>query len=500
PARKRPVVVITRASGAAAAYVDAEELRADLAGLADVAEITGAEASWAFSQAVPDQCQVYGGASRVYPIGDDWTADPYLSPLRFAYGPSDKVKVTRQLISDALSMAARGGLTLGSGTEAPCVVTGEVQGVIGDRALVTIPGVQMGGTLWPELVLPDLAAERLFCKGMRVVGTFDPESRRIDVTGMRRSAVDALSGYRDGDTVLARVVGVDGGGCDVELFPGEVRRVGAEDIAEDGATVADLVAAGDVVALWFGEPEAGQWLLSMLDAADPAEAVPAPSVLDGGPPWLVTVDKAEPAGDDEAPEGAEESTGLTPEQQREKALIIKRLRRAENEIEELTLQLQESRKRLRAAQKRLKRRQGAVTAVDRLFEGDADQLDFEIGAAWARMIPPAQKHELRLRPHRFGDHFLATMAEVEGIARDKVVEVIVHVLTGLDAELDSRGRYQLRTGEGGDNPARTRNGGEVCWRVSLQANTPGARRLHYWTCHDWTIELSSIRVHDDYRP
>ena len=45
-----------------------------------------------------------------------------------------------------------------------------------------------------------------------------------------------------------------------------------------------------------------------------------------------------------------------------------------------------------------------------------------------------------------------------------------------------------------------RNGGETCWRVSLQVKTPSARRLHYWVCADGSIELSSVRLHDDYRP
>jgi len=79
-----------------------------------------------------------------------------------------------------------------------------------------------------------------------------------------------------------------------------------------------------------------------------------------------------------------------------------------------------------------------------------------------------------------------------------VVEVIVHVLTGRDADLASRELHQLRSGPGGDDPPRTRAGGETCWRVSLQVKTPQARRLHYWQCQDGSIELSSIRRHDDF--
>jgi hypothetical protein len=34
----------------------------------------------------------------------------------------------------------------------------------------------------------------------------------------------------------------------------------------------------------------------------------------------------------------------------------------------------------------------------------------------------------------------------------------------------------------------------------MQINTPSARRLHYWRCPDGTIELSSVRLHDDMEP
>lgn len=78
--------------------------------------------------------------------------------------------------------------------------------------------------------------------------------------------------------------------------------------------------------------------------------------------------------------------------------------------------------------------------------------------------------------------------------------MIVHVPTGRDTELASRELHQLRTGLGANDATVLRDRGEICWRVSLQSNTPGARRLHYWSCADGSVELSSVRVHDDSRP
>lgn len=494
--RRRPTVVVTRASGASAAYADLNQVRSDLAGLADVVEITTSEASWAFSREVPDMCQVYGGAARVYPIGDDWTQDPYLSPLRFAYGPSDRAEVSRQLVSDALSMAARGGLTLGKDDDGPKPVTAVVQGVAGDRGFVM---TSEGGTgvLWPELVEPGVAADRLFQKGMRVTGTIDPVSRRIDLAPDRLSAAEALAPYTDGVTVLGRVSAVDERGCDVELFPGEVRRVAAEDLTDEGLPVASLVAVGDVVPLWLGVI-GDQWVLSVADAADPSEALPAPAILRGGPPWLIP----------QATTALEHEDHTTQEpipneledvEQRERSQLVQRLRGFERQVELLQQQLRDSRTRLREAEKRLKRRQGQVPSTERLFERDEDQMEFEIRDRWARMTSPSEKAARPLRAWTYGPEFFKTVGEVEGVSRDKIVEVLVHVLTGLDAELASRELHQLRTGMGGEDPPVTRAGGETAWRVSLQVNSPSARRLHYWRCQDGSIEFSSIRVHDDFR-
>lgn len=116
------------------------------------------------------------------------------------------------------------------------------------------------------------------------------------------------------------------------------------------------------------------------------------------------------------------------------------------------------------------------------------------------MTTPSEKQTRPLRPWTYGPAFFDTLARVQGIKRDKIIEVIVHVLTGRDAELASRELHQLRTGAGGDDAPVTRRGGETCWRVSLQVGTPSARRLHYWQRNDGSVELSSIRLHDDFRP
>ncbi|MBB1511252.1 hypothetical protein H5399_01320 [Tessaracoccus sp. MC1627] len=518
--RQRPVVVVSRATGTVEAYADVESLRSTLRGIADVAEIETPEASWAFSEAVPPMCQVYGGASRVYPIGHGWETDPYESPLRFAYGRTDRVRITRELVSDAMSMSSAGGFVADAAVERAAVqVSGTVSGVAGGRALVNVGG-GLPCVIWPELVEPGVAAERLFRRGMPVRGELDPESRRLDVRGMRRRAEDAVASYEPGDTVLARVAAVDAEGCTVELYPGFTRTIAADLLTEDGKDLRLLLSEGDVVPVWFGERDqgSGEWLLSMLDAAAPEEAATAPSILDGGPPWLVAEQiseqpaaqetealeaEAPSAVDAEAPPavGAPEATpdvveGLL----RDQLQLVEELRRTRADLAREQDEARELRRQLREEVRRKKSRARPSVPDEVLFATEDGQLDFEIRQHWAYTVPVGEKERYPLAAWRYGPGFFDTLGAVHGVSRTKVVEVLVQVLTGRDAELASRELHQLRSGKGGDDAPVTRNGGETCWRVSLQSNTPSARRLHYWKCADGTVEFSSVRLHDDVRP
>ena len=501
--RNRPAVVVSRATGAAAAYADVAQLRRDLSGLADVFEICTPDASWAFSHGVPDMCQVYGGASRVYPVGTGWEIDPYESPLRFAHGMPDRDRVTRQLIADAMGMATRGSHTVQARQACASRVRGEVSGVVAGRALVKLDG-QFPGTLWPELVEPGLPAERLFAKGMRVEGALDPDTRRIDVRGMRRPTDEAISRYRPGDTILVRVAEVAKGACTVEVFPGFLRTIAASEVADDGVDLRWMMSVGEVLPVWFGGHEDGDWLLSIRDAADVTDAVPAPSLLTGGPPWLVPADpdEARPEPADRLVEDAGEPAALEPTPgvldglRKENAQLAALLQEARAKVEDLEAQLTTARTLRREAI----RRRATDSEDANLFADEADQLDFEVRLAWARMTQPSEKAALPLKRWSYGDQFFDTLRSVQGVARSKVVRVVVHILTGRDTELASRELHQLRTGTGGDDAPVVRAGGETCWRVSLQTRTPAARRLHYWMCTDGSIELSSIRVHDDFRP
>lgn len=515
-ARRLPAVVVSRAAGATEAYADVQELEMDLEGMAAVFEIVSLDASWAFTDAVPDKCQVYGGAARVYPPGTVWESDPHVSPLHFAYSLADRAQITRALVGDAMRMATSGSLSLPVAAARPRTVTGQVHGVVAERGMVRL--TEAGhGVLWPELVEPGVAAERLFGVGMRIEGALDPDSRRIDVRGMRRAADEALAGYRAGDTVLVRIIAVEAAVCTVEPFPGCAYRVVAEDVAEDAGDLRELLTEGEVIpALLVEVASSGEWLLSVREAAESTDAVPAPSILTGGPAWLVPVEPTQPVTEGTEPVLIEpelveqqpvapqpsartQASPLVEELQREKAQLVSRLEEGRAEKARLQADLQSVRAQLRKTKNRKGRGEAALDDSN-LFVDPADQLDFEIRLAWARMTSPSEKKSLPLKRWTYGPEFLHTLREVEGVSRNKVVRVIVHVLTGRDTELASRELHQLRSGLGADDPSVRRARGELCWRVSLQSNTPAARRLHYWSGADGTIELSSVRVHDDFRP
>jgi len=515
PSRRQPVVVVSRAVGATEATADVEKLREDLTGLADVCEIVTLAASWAFSHVVPPMCQVYGGAGRVYPVGDAWLKDPYVSPLRLAYDFAGRADLTRRLVSDTMSLASRGTYATRVARPGERTVTAEVVGVVAGQGLAKLEGESTMGVLWPELVQADLPAERLFAKGMTVRGTFDPDSHRIDVQGMRQDPLAAVGSYKPDDTILVRVATVTPTTCTVELFPGLTVPIPAGDITGDpepdlrglmstGETLPALVVAYDA--------DTREWLLSLADAREADAAVPAPAILPGGPPWLVPPEPAP------APAPAPTATRVARDLQavegdsdvaRELRLEIEQLAGRLQQANQVNLDLQDQLKAAKTQRREGQRRSRADRAANErtqaendrhLFLDESEQFDFEVRLAWARLIPPSDKANWPLRRWTYGPDFFTTLRETQGVSREKVVAVAVDVLTGRDVDLVSRERHQLRTGPGGDDAPRVRNNGQdKAMRVSIQVGTPSARRLHYWQCADGLIELASVRPHDDYR-
>ncbi|WP_068402188.1 hypothetical protein [Kribbia dieselivorans] len=120
--------------------------------------------------------------------------------------------------------------------------------------------------------------------------------------------------------------------------------------------------------------------------------------------------------------------------------------------------------------------------------------------AWASRLPPDEQAIRPLPEYAVGPRFLGSLDDLEGIKPDKVADVAFEVLTGLAADIPGRELHRLRAGNGGGDPYLVREDGAQAFRVSLQVNTPSARRLHYWQLSNGQIELSRVVLHDDVQP
>ncbi|WP_425308951.1 hypothetical protein AADG42_09350 [Ammonicoccus fulvus] len=525
--RTRPIVVITIAAQESQPFVDPGAVARELHGIAPVFVLPTGAVTWAFSDLLPSGTDVYGGASRVYPVRDGWLSDPYRSPLRFATNRAEGAAVADLLIGDALGMAAEGGYRSGVAMSLP-EVSGEVLGITAGRALVRLDNGD-NASVWPELVAPGIPAKQVFRRGQRVIGRVDPEFGRLDLTDSVRSPAYALAEVQVDDVVLTRVAYVDPDVCVLELFPDFLVDVPREDIVQ-GPNAVDLrrfLTEGEVLRVQVterGETDE-DWRLTALVDDEGLLPAPAPALLPDGPPWLIPVKEVEeidephppaprprtPAPVETVREPASASDPALRQQlvdaRTENARLLAELREKQRELNEHRQREQRAKKQLREANNTIARlRKESSDGRDALasweayrgrFDNPTDQLRLDIELAWARRFPEGDRP---LAEWTVGSHFFRSWGEIEGISRSKVVDVLVEVLTGLDAEQQARELHQLRTGDGGNDPVVTRPDGATAWRVSLQVKTPSARRLHYWRLPDGSIEFSSVRLHDDFRP
>lgn len=515
--RTHPVVVITSSRGAPGPFVDPVPVAEELQGVAPVFVMPTGAVTWAFSDLLPVGGDVYGGASRVYPPGNEWVNDVYQVALHFAQSTADGEATGSRLISEALRWAepSQHQTAQFRGT---VEASGVVQGIVAGQAIIRL---DQGGQAhsWPELVAHNVTAERLFVAGQRITGHFNHVNRSL--VPQRLSAAEALAAAGVDDVLLVRVVGIRPDSCTVEPYPDFPVRLAPEHVVPSSPAVdlRTVVAPNEVLPMQVvacgAEPE--QWRLVTV-ASDDVVASRTISLLPDGPPWLIPaqpeLEVAEPVlAPVPRPTPSRAKTTLPPQGepsevdqlQEENRRLLAQLQTQNAEITKLRNSTEQQRARILKLQREKGQRHGADCEAARIVERDgqlfadpAEQLRFEVELAWLRRFPESERNSTRrLMDWSIGDGFFESWEQVQGIERRKVVDVIVEVLTDLAPSLTSREVHQLRAGQGGDDPVRTR-GDQTAWRVSLQVNTPGARRLHYWRGPEG-IELASIRHHDDFR-
>ncbi|TQL70269.1 hypothetical protein FB381_4198 [Nocardioides albertanoniae] len=180
----------------------------------------------------------------------------------------------------------------------------------------------------------------------------------------------------------------------------------------------------------------------------------------------------------------------------ERVQFAKDLARAARQVETRDAELARMRSQLRRA----KQRTAPAEVTLPVFADRERGFRHLVEAAWARRIPVGEQAIRPLPDFAIGERFLDSVDALEGIAVDKIADVVMEVLTGLAEHAAGRELHQLRTSSGGNAAPQSRPDGAVCYRVSMQIHTPSARRLHFWKCPDGTVELSRVVVHDDVEP
>lgn len=205
---RRPAVMVTIGSGLSEPFVDVGTVESEVGDLCDVHVMPTGRRSLAFSEVIGRGTDVYGGASRVYSTDLGWVYDMYRSPLRFAWSPADRERVTRLLIEDVLVAVHEGRARRPATATAGFTSTGLVLGTISGRALVMLDcaAKPFPATAPSDLVAPRVAAERVFAKGQHVTGSYDPGANRLDASGSALTPALAFAGVAPDSVVLAQVV------------------------------------------------------------------------------------------------------------------------------------------------------------------------------------------------------------------------------------------------------------------------------------------------------
>jgi hypothetical protein len=350
--------------------------------------------------------------------------------------------------------------------------------------------------------------DRLFAPRFRIAGRvrghgllpqFRPDPIRDD------PAARARAEFPDGAAALARVVSVSAERAELVLHPS----VPGTLLADSDDDLRDLVSVDEVVAVtawWFADG------LQFAFADADAEPSSSLSVLPGGPPWLRVEDLEPP---EPEPEEEQAPTPPTPAPQAPAAAAVavgpaalevvqlrRRLTLAQAQIESLNDVLEARGKEIarlqsQASDTRRKARRAKGSAGPKpVFSDPHRQLRHEIWLAWLDRFGEQERERLPLpEDYGFGEEFQASLAELNGVSRTKVVDVLVEVLTGLDHRLAGRQLHSWRQGRGGEQ--QVRGDGAKAWRVSLQVDTPGARRLKYWKLPGGGFEFDSVGHHDD---
>ncbi len=193
---------------------------------------------------------------------------------------------------------------------------------------------------------------------------------------------------------------------------------------------------------------------------------------------------------------------------KEHGATLRDLAELRTERDRLQSELRTQRTRLRRSQNEADRRKGTLESrapygadwLQGAFLDPELRLRFELHLTWAWRVQASDKASRPLPDFTIGPHFIESLEVLEGITREKVLEVMVDLLILPPEHLTARGIHRLRENDAGGAPPVTRaSDGAYCMRAALQINSPSARRIHYWK-GSGPIEFSRVVTHDDFQP
>lgn len=110
-----------------------------------------------------------------------------------------------------------------------------------------------------------------------------------------------------------------------------------------------------------------------------------------------------------------------------------------------------------------------------------------------KRIRHEEREQLAVPRMGFGDHFLDSASQLGFCHEPTKARTLMRRLADLLASRNLDKAHILRTGPGGQDPPKTRNG-DIAWRMDLDREF----HLHFWRLRSGGIELSNVVVHNDF--
>ena len=183
----------------------------------------------------------------------------------------------------SITPGARHGSRAGTSVEA----TARVQGTPTDSQAIVELHDGTYATVTSAALFPEIAAPRLFAKGMRIAGRHYPRDRRFELGDHVPPAEVRLAELQNDDVLPVLVSSVAASDCVVQVLPNSSVTIPREQVTGNPLDdLSDLLSPGEIVLARVLRDGADLLALSMLDVDETDDVRAALAVWPGGPGWL----------------------------------------------------------------------------------------------------------------------------------------------------------------------------------------------------------------------